>query len=233
MRSPLRTTTGLARRANLLQECSDSHRIIVVVFKPKWSTMCNVCRYVYGICCANSSSSVWWSVIVIHFMLSALCCYNVLYNDASGLSPYKTILIATLICWQAKNIILCTTCTLTLSKMWPDISSMKFHLVMSLPAMTFGDRFCFSKKDRIGKGGWVHLKGADSMAVSGLNFRSALVGSGWATAVLLCTNRLRKVLSTLHCKGLLFPYNNSVPHTIFSLSTKYSTCSILSTRTKS
>jgi len=158
-----------------------------------------------------------------------MCCRNVLYNDARGLGPYKTILIATLKCWQAQNI-LCTTCTLTLSQMWPDIS-MKFHLVMSLPAMTFGDRFCFSKKDRIGGGGWVHLKGADSMAVSGLNFRNALVGSGWATAVLLCTNRLRKVLCTLHCRGLLdfFPYNNSVPHTIFSLSIKYSTCSILST----
>ena len=44
----------------------------------------------------------------------------------------------------------------------------------------------------IGGGGWVHLKGADSMAVSGFRFRNALVGSGWATAVLLCINRLRK-----------------------------------------
>jgi len=26
---------------------------------------------------------------------------------------------------------------------------------MSLPAMTFGDRFCFSRKGGIGKGGWV------------------------------------------------------------------------------
>ena len=38
----------------------------------------------------------------------------------------------------------------------------------------------------------MHLKGADSMAVSGLSFRNALVGSGWATAVLLCMNWLRK-----------------------------------------
>ena len=30
----------------------------------------------------------------------------------------------------------------------------KFHLVMSLPAMTFGDRFCFSRKGGIGGGGW-------------------------------------------------------------------------------
>jgi len=30
------------------------------------------------------------------------------------------------------------------------------------------------------------------MAVSGLHFENALVGSEWATAVLLCTNGLRK-----------------------------------------
>jgi len=58
--------------------------------------------------------------------------------------------------------------------------------------MTFEDRFCFSRKGGIGGGGWVHLKDVDRMAVSGLRFRNALVGSGWTTAVLLCTNRLRK-----------------------------------------
>jgi len=63
---------------------------------------------------------------------------------------------------------------------------------MSLPAMTFGDRLCFSRKDGIRGGGWVHPKGVDSVAVSGLHFGNALVGSGWATAILLCTNGLRK-----------------------------------------
>ena len=38
----------------------------------------------------------------------------------------------------------------------------------------------------------MHPKAADRMAVSGFCFRSALVGSEWATAVLLCTNGLRK-----------------------------------------
>jgi len=38
----------------------------------------------------------------------------------------------------------------------------------------------------------VHPKGADSMAISELRFRNAFVGSGWATAVLLCMNGLRK-----------------------------------------
>jgi len=52
---------------------------------------------------------------------------------------------------------------------------------MSLPTMTFGDKVCFSRKGR-----W------DSMAVSGLHFGNALVGSEWATAVLLCMNGLRK-----------------------------------------
>jgi len=64
--------------------------------------------------------------------------------------------------------------------------------VTSLPAMTFGDRFCFSRKGGIGGGGWVHPKGADSMAISGLRFENALVGSEWATTVHLCTNGLRK-----------------------------------------
>ena len=45
---------------------------------------------------------------------------------------------------------------------------------------------------RIGGGGWVYPKGTDSMAVSGLRFRHMLVGSGCATAVLLCMNGLRK-----------------------------------------
>jgi len=35
---------------------------------------------------------------------------------------------------------------------------MKFHLVTSLPAMIFGDRFCFSRKGGIGGGGWVHRR---------------------------------------------------------------------------
>jgi len=47
------------------------------------------------------------------------------------------------------------------------VDGMKFHLVMSLPAMPFGDRFCMSRNGRTGGGGWVHPKGADSMAVFG------------------------------------------------------------------
>jgi len=49
---------------------------------------------------------------------------------------------------------------------------------MSLPEISFGDRFSFSRKGGTGGGGWVHLKGADSMAISGLSFRNTLVGSG-------------------------------------------------------
>ena len=51
-------------------------------------------------------------------------------------------------------------------------------------------KFCFSRKGGIGGGGWVDLKGADSMVVSGLRY--TLDGSEWATAVLLCMNRLGK-----------------------------------------
>jgi len=55
---------------------------------------------------------------------------------------------------------------------------------MSLQAMSFGDRFCFSSKGGIGGGGWVHPKGANSMAASGLVLRSNLVGTGRAISVL-------------------------------------------------
>jgi len=52
--------------------------------------------------------------------------------------------------------------------------------MMSLPAMFLGFRFCVSRKGRTGGGGWAHPKGANSMAVSGLVFRSDLVGTGRA-----------------------------------------------------
>ena len=41
--------------------------------------------------------------------------------------------------------------------------------MMSLLVMSFGDRFCFNRKGGIGGGGWVHPKGANSMAASGLS----------------------------------------------------------------
>jgi len=40
-----------------------------------------------------------------------------------------------------------------------------FSFMMSLPAMSFGDRFCMSRKGGIGGGGWVHPMDANSMAV--------------------------------------------------------------------
>jgi len=42
-----------------------------------------------------------------------------------------------------------------------------------------------------GGSGWVHPKGANSMAASGRDYRKALVGTGWAIS-LVCMNRLRK-----------------------------------------
>jgi len=38
----------------------------------------------------------------------------------------------------------------------------------------------------------VHLKGANSLGISGLSFKDALVDTGRATSLLLCTNGLRK-----------------------------------------
>ena len=69
-----------------------------------------------------------------------------------------------------------------------------------------GDRFCVSRKGRTGGIGWVHLKGANSMAVSGLSFRNTLVGSGWAISVLQCTNGLRNSpLASFPAEKLFFP----------------------------
>ena len=49
--------------------------------------------------------------------------------------------------------------------------------MMSLPAMSSGLRFCVSRKGGTVGGVWVHLKGENSMATSGLVFRSDLVGT--------------------------------------------------------
>ena len=43
-----------------------------------------------------------------------------------------------------------------------------FSFMMSYPARTLGDRLCVSRKGGTRGGGWMHLKGANRMAVSGL-----------------------------------------------------------------
>ena len=54
-----------------------------------------------------------------------------------------------------------------------------------------------SRKGGTGGGGWVHLKGANSMATSWLVFRSNLVGTGRAVSVLFGINGLRNQRSHL------------------------------------
>ena len=50
-----------------------------------------------------------------------------------------------------------------------------------------------------GTGGfwWLHTKGVNSMAASGLGCRKALAGTGWALSLLLCMTGLRKQSSGL------------------------------------
>ena len=60
-----------------------------------------------------------------------------------------------------------------------------------------------SRKGGIGGGGWVHPKGANSMAVSWLVFRSNLVGTGRAISILFGINGVRNKRS--HLIGPLFP----------------------------
>ena len=52
--------------------------------------------------------------------------------------------------------------------------------MISHPAMSLGDKLCVSRKGGTGGGGWVHPKGANSMAVSGLRGRKVMVGTGKA-----------------------------------------------------
>ena len=68
---------------------------------------------------------------------------------------------------------------------------------MSLLAMSLVLRFCISRKGGTGEGGWVHSRGANSMAMSGPACRKALVGTGRAISVLFGINGLRSKLSYL------------------------------------
>ena len=58
--------------------------------------------------------------------------------------------------------------------------------------MSLGDRFCDSRKGGTGGGGWVHLEGANSMAVYGLSGRKVLVGTGRAISIVFGINGVRK-----------------------------------------
>ena len=88
-----------------------------------------------------------------------------------------------------------------------------FSFMMSLPAMSLGLRFYVSRKGGTGGGGWVHPKGANSMAtnsmaansmaVSGLVLRSDFVGTGRAISVLFGINGVRNQQS--HLVGAPFP----------------------------
>ena len=78
-----------------------------------------------------------------------------------------------------------------------------FNFMMSPPVMFFGDRFCISRKGKIGGGGWMHPKGANSMAASGLVFRSDLVGTEKTISVLFGINRVGN--KQFHLVGPPFP----------------------------
>jgi len=75
--------------------------------------------------------------------------------------------------------------------------------MMSLSAMSFEDRFCFNRNGGIGGGGWVHLKGANSIAASEVISRNDLVGTGRAISVLFGLNGVRSKRS--HLVGPPFP----------------------------
>jgi len=74
---------------------------------------------------------------------------------------------------------------------------------MSLPTMSLGLRFFVSRKGGTEGGGWVHPKGANSMAVSGFVFTSDLVGTRRTISVLFGINGVTNKQS--HLVGPPFP----------------------------
>jgi len=63
---------------------------------------------------------------------------------------------------------------------------------MSLPAMSFGLRFCASENGGTEGGGRDSTLGPGNMAASGLSRRKPLARTGWAISLLLWANELRK-----------------------------------------
>ena len=73
------------------------------------------------------------------------------------------------------------TTSMIFSPLRPNVAYLQretFSFMMSHPAMSLRDRLCASRKGGAGGGGWVHPKGANSMAAFGLSFERALVGAG-------------------------------------------------------
>jgi len=64
---------------------------------------------------------------------------------------------------------------------------MRLQLVMSLLAMSLGDRFCVSGKGRLVG---VPEECKHCMAMSGIGFREVLVGNGWVISLLLTVHDL-------------------------------------------
>ena len=71
--------------------------------------------------------------------------------------------------------------------------------------MSFGDKFCFNRKGGIGRGGWVHLKGANSMATSGLGCRNNFIGTQSRTQDHFLLSSRGKSLITLGVQTIDFP----------------------------
>ena len=69
--------------------------------------------------------------------------------------------------------------------------------------MSLGLSFCVSHKGGTGGGGWVHPKGANSMAATWLVLRSDLVGTRRAISILFGINGVRNQRS--HLVGPPFP----------------------------
>ena len=71
------------------------------------------------------------------------------------------------------------------------MASSDFGRMLSVGAIGFEDRFCASKKDRIGGGERISAWSGVHMVAALVGCRKALVGTGWTICHLVSTNRLR------------------------------------------
>ena len=72
-----------------------------------------------------------------------------------------------------------------------------FGRMLSVGAIRFEDRFCASRKDGTGGGGWVHRSGWQHMAAVAAGCRKALVSAGWAIRELAVVLQVNQSLQTL------------------------------------
>ena len=137
----------------------------------------------------------WWQVAHVWWHVGSKECYRHVENVCIKFDTIHPL-------EQENSRELYLGCVLTLSLMYSWIYlAWNFHLVMSLHATFFGDRFRVEQKGW-DMGRWVGAPKGCKQHGHRLCFRNTLVGTGWAISVLLCTNSMPSLGSALETPWL-------------------------------